>query len=700
MYDDYDPEEEQQQQPQGSGLGDAAKDYATDKLKDNLSKKLASNTAKSAATKAGTSAATSAGSSAAAGAGTSAAAGAGSAAAGGAVAAGGAAAGGAAAGGAAGSVVPVAGTAVGAAIGATLGALATKLKKLPIVKELAQAAGKAFKWVMMVIFGCCFCSILLGIFLTFLPILMFLFMLVPLNTDPAEASDNADENTANQFASLDKLVSAPTLALGPAASINIKNEQLPQKLHFDINITAKSDLTGIVCTDTLTLIKKDGSTENLPVPSLGCPTTLKAGETRTFSFDFDAPNQDKFKDSTVRNEISLGAKTTDSTSTGASYYIPVRDNVLNSARAQTLKTRALTDYPKNLINAPCPGGVTCWDYVISTSRAANLNPSLILAIWYEESHFSDVGNHFSCPVTVSRPHDGTGLSQSLSCLINNIFNGTPYASNTAEGFIDAMHHYCGTGPYGGGDLCHNNPNFLSQLKGAYEELGGSVIPLGPGGGGGGTTFNLEATASVFIGEVESCYQFDSSWSEADKAAEEQAIAFLARSQSFMKLVCAAGSVNLSRVEDGTYYGVTNGAHGITIHGPDIGSFDLRLYILAHESGHVIGNENPDDFSKFRAAGILQAEGLMPTYAKDIGLPGVNCSPGLVNPAFACYDESYAEMIGAYVVYKFHRFPARGWSGYPGGVWFNNPAAAWDSFPNDRPQHFDYAENNIFGGFSY
>lgn len=301
----------------------------------------------------------------------------------------------------------------------------------------------------------------------------------------------------SQFVILEKTVSAPGLSIPPATSIKFGNN-LPQILHYEIKITAKTKITINSCNDTITYFNQSGqgtiSTPPLQPTSQNCnAVTLDAGNSLSFSFDLTADSQ--YHDSTIINKFTINGS--GQLPTGTNYYIPLRDQVLNQSAINQTKQDALNNYPDNLINASCPGGQTCWDYVISTAKNANANPTLLLAIWYEESHFSDVGNHFSCPASQSRPHDGGGLAGSLTCFLNNIIDSR---GNDAGAFIDAMNQYCGTGPWGSGEpLCENNPNFLSQLRNAYEELGGTVIALPGGGVGTNTPFTAEATAITTIG---------------------------------------------------------------------------------------------------------------------------------------------------------------------------------------------------------
>lgn len=62
-------------------------------------------------------------------------------------------------------------------------------------------------------------------------------------------------------------------------------------------------------------------------------------------------------------------------------------------------------------------------------------------------------------------------------------------------------------------------------------------------------------------------------------------------------------------------------------------------------------------------------------------------------------ESFAEMITEYVSSKEYAHLPRDWSNYPGGIWVN-PGNGYTTFQNDRPLHYNFAKNNIFGGVEY
>ncbi len=106
------------------------------------------------------------------------------------------------------------------------------------------------------------------------------------------------------------------------------------------------------------------------------------------------------------------------------------------------------------------------------------------------------------------------------------------------------------------------------------------------------------------------------------------------------------------------------------------------YVIIHEFGHVLGNFNNALFADFVDAAYSK-EGLMPTYPFGDGNA----------------DESFAEMFTDYVVSKIYNFPPRSWSGYPGSPW-TNPGAGFTTFQQDRPDHYNFAKTQIYGGVEY
>jgi len=315
---------------------------------------------------------------------------------------------------------------------------------------------------------------------------------------------------ATIYGELIKTAEATNPDVGPSQSISIHNvDVVPKDITFTIKFTAKRDVSNLTCSDELILIKSDKSTENLTseltLPkdpnnnNLPCPPgPFSSGQEFSVKFTYSILVNSKFNDSILRNTYYLNGN---ATVAGADYWIPIRDTTVkpfggNTSALENFKNFVRTNYQNNMIDTDC-FGQKCWDFVASQSIAVGVNPTFLLAVWYEESHFSDIGNHFSCPYNITRPHTSDGLRDSLNCFLNIITN----YQNDAAGFIAAMNQYCGTGiwedPNNPTPLCHNNPDFLPQLRSAYQDLGGTVNSLASNEGG--QPFSMQATAIVRIG---------------------------------------------------------------------------------------------------------------------------------------------------------------------------------------------------------
>lgn len=200
------------------------------------------------------------------------------------------------------------------------------------------------------------------------------------------------------------------------------------------------------------------------------------------------------------------------------------------------------------------------------------------------------------------------------------------------------------------------------------------------------------SATVIIGTPPTLCAFldiQETWSQTERNNINEVCKTLDRSPKVISLLRNAGTINL--IKDGArsdgVCGAVNGARTITIY-CDISSLPFAKYVIIHELGHVISNYNGPTYQAFRASGAFQVEKLMPTYPFDVS------SDPEVGP-----NESFAEMVTEYVVSKDYNHLARSWSGYPGGPW-SNPGPGWTTFQSDRPLHFNFARDQIYGGVSY
>jgi len=91
-----------------------------------------------------------------------------------------------------------------------------------------------------------------------------------------------------------------------ATPTRIENQDLPSSIGFEIKITAKKNLTEIICIDETKLIRGDGSSQTILKPVIPCPATMTNGQ--IFSFGFPVTADSSMADSTVVNRITVKAQ--------------------------------------------------------------------------------------------------------------------------------------------------------------------------------------------------------------------------------------------------------------------------------------------------------------------------------------------------------------------------------------------------------
>lgn len=197
----------------------------------------------------------------------------------------------------------------------------------------------------------------------------------------------------------------------------------------------------------------------------------------------------------------------------------------------------------------------------------------------------------------------------------------------------------------------------------------------------------QAVASVAIGKpptICGIIELTGPWSGDEKKNVDEVCKTLDKSPKIVSLLQNAGAVNLIRVANGSLgagvCGTVNGANTIRIGCPMI-NIESTKYVIIHELSHIIGNYNGSVYNAFIS--IYKQEGLMPTYP--FGGSGAS--------------ESFPEMISDYIISKSYSYPSRAWSSYPGGTW-NKSFPGWNTFKEDRPLHYNFAKNEIFGGVEY
>ncbi|MBI3342258.1 sulfite exporter TauE/SafE family protein, partial [Candidatus Curtissbacteria bacterium] len=167
----------------------------------------------------------------------------------------------------------------------------------------------------------------------------------------------------------------------------------------------------------------------------------------------------------------------------------------------------------------------------------------------------------------------------------------------------------------------------------------------------------------------SCFTFEGDWNSSDKTAENDAIANLSRATTYMSYLCAQGNVKLVR-ESGSDWNRTSCPS--TIHLTDIGvgsNNKNALYVLAHESGHVLQCHGLQAYQDFLSQQPWNPEGYI-------------CSYPLGKTSY----EDFAESIAIYVVW--HGFNVRGCP------------SSTINMPEQYPQHYQFHKSKLFGGFEF
>ena len=183
-------------------------------------------------------------------------------------------------------------------------------------------------------------------------------------------------------------------------------------------------------------------------------------------------------------------------------------------------------------------------------------------------------------------------------------------------------------------------------------------------------------------------KLEGAWSEAEKSSISQVCMAIDKSPRFASLVAKAGTVTLTKVfvlEPGVC-GIAS-QNNISI-GCDMSNPASAKYVIIHELGHVVATYNGSVYQDFLNSGAFQSESLMPTYP---------FAPSVIT--WGVENESFAEMLADYVSSKEYSIQTVSWSNYPGGVW-QNPGGSWTTFENDRPSHYNFAKEKIFGGVVY
>ncbi len=186
---------------------------------------------------------------------------------------------------------------------------------------------------------------------------------------------------------------------------------------------------------------------------------------------------------------------------GLNYYIPYGDNSIVPVNPEGIKAFANSRYPDNNVDKPCPGGVTCWDYVIQQSKASGISPAFAIAIWWEEGGFGGLVDGGRSSAQFGCGYYPGNFMGAFNCFLDFTSKTHPYDSADPMGsFTEWVNYFCGPDqPV----ICKNNPDFISSLEDVYSraELAPGKIVYISGGGSppSGETVTVTATATVIIG---------------------------------------------------------------------------------------------------------------------------------------------------------------------------------------------------------
>ena len=282
----------------------------------------------------------------------------------------------------------------------------------------------------------------------------------------------------------------------------IKKNAPPTEVTYKItaeNITANTTVKDVKVLDVFLGLDK----------SIG---DLSPGDTHTETVKHTIT--DTSKDDIVTNIVTVTGTIPGAppSADGLNYYILYGDTSIEPVNPEGIKAFANSRYPGNNIDVPCPGGVTCWDYVIAQSKAHKISPAFAITIWWEEGGFGGAGakDEFG-QTSACALHD---FLSSFSCFLNfsganpqipaNYFLGSPHPFDPSDpqgSFTEWVRYMCGTFT---GPICLNNPDFISSLEDIYggnDLAPGKIVYVSNGQNqGSGKTITVTATAMVIIGE--------------------------------------------------------------------------------------------------------------------------------------------------------------------------------------------------------
>lgn len=219
-----------------------------------------------------------------------------------------------------------------------------------------------------------------------------------------------------------------------------------------------------------------------------------------------------------------------------------KTNVITPENKAVFVAKFMALFPNSLLEKKI-------DEVISRSQAIGFNPALAVAIWGEESHFSNYGEEtklglvepgydLGCgPPAVCGNKNPKNFDESLACFANQNINGCNNLCLNKPDFASFMECY--------GPVTDNNENFISNVLSLYRDL----VPSGEGAivCPGGTTSEY---ASRLLNALIACYDHSSVINETSfqdsgaclvsKGISQQAASLIAGSVSTYKALQCVG----------------------------------------------------------------------------------------------------------------------------------------------------------------
>ena len=375
-------------------------------------------------------------------------------------------------------------------------AVAEALKQAKdFLKSPTRFAKSGLKKLLIIIAAGCGCilTLLIGPLILIVLIILPFFFLMGSGGNPFDA-DDAEAEEPEALIAIEKTAEPNRLDIGATGQVRytiiVSNNSSREARDLSISDSFSGDHAGSVSSDC---------DFNIDILAAGESETKNCtGRNINTSTDWILTN-------TVTVNGSLVVSTT--SSGGLNYYIPYGNTSIAPVNPQSIRDYANTRWPDNNIDDICPGGITCWDYVIRESAAHGISPAFAITVWREEGGFGGIINdrgerartEFGC---------GSGnlnFTQSFNCFLSFTGSEHPYDPQDPYGsYREWVDYMCGPNLE---QLCvdPSQPTlqeFPNRIRDIFNEVApGHVVTVPPTGGGSVETepVSVSATARVIIG---------------------------------------------------------------------------------------------------------------------------------------------------------------------------------------------------------